>query len=181
MADFESAVNFVLKNEGLLNENPKDKGGLTKYGISLRFLKTLSADDLKKCGIEIEVSEDTIRNLTINQAKQLYYFQFWLHAPFSQILYQEHANYLFDMAVNLGIAPAIKCIQRACWAVMKKWELLHDDGILGSNTLAAIEKCGFLLLPALRAERGNYYRNIVNRDPEQMEFLKGWYDRTYNV
>jgi lysozyme family protein len=84
------------------------------------------------------------------------------------------------MAVSLGISPAIKCVQRACWAVMHKWEALKDDGILGENTLKAIKICGYLIMPPMRAERANHYRNLVEKHPEQKEFLDGWYNRTYN-
>lgn len=180
MAIFDVAVSFILQNEGILNENAKDKGGITKYGISLRFLKSLSVEELKRVGLSAEIDEQTIRDLKPEQARQIYYFQFWLHARFADIESQDQANYLFDMAINLGIAPAVKCIQRAIWAVMKRWDLLVDDGILGDKTLAALHKCGFLLMPALRAERANYYRNIVNLHPDQKEFFDGWLNRTYS-
>lgn len=180
MSDFETAVNYVLRHEGGLSENPKDRGGITKFGISLRFIRVIPPEQLKKYGVfDTEVNEDTIRHLTLEQAKNIYRGEFWEHAPFERIMNQEHCNYVFDMAVNMGIAPAIKCVQRACWAVMKKWQLLIDDGILGEKTLAAIQQCGFLIMPPMRAERRGYYQAIIHNNPEQKEFLKGWYDRTY--
>lgn len=181
MAEFEPAVEYVLSEEGGLVENPNDLGGITNHGISLRFLKSVEREHLKRAFIFDEVTEETIRRLDIGQAKSLYHSEFWERAPFDQIVHQMHCNYIFDMAVNLGISPAIKCVQRACWAVMKKWELLPDDGILGENTLSSLRYCGFLIMPALRAERANHYRNIVNNHPEQKEFLRGWYDRTYGT
>ncbi len=182
MSNFDAAVNFVLKNEKGLNENPLDKGGITNFGISQRFLKSIDPDNLKKYGIFSDPHEDqTIRDLTIDQAKAIYRGEFWDHAPFNKILNQEHCNYIFDMAVNIGIAPAIKCVQRACWAVLKKWELLPDDGILGDKTLSAIVQCGFFIMPPMRAERSAYYLAIIHNNPEQKEFLNGWYDRAYQV
>ena len=71
MADFEQAINFVLKNEGGLEENPNDPGGITNHGISLRFLKSIKPD----------ASEEDIRNLTVNQAKTIYYDHFWVNSP----------------------------------------------------------------------------------------------------
>jgi lysozyme family protein len=179
MSDFDTAVNFVLRNEGGLNESKHDRGGITNFGISLRFLSTLSSDTLKLYGIYEEVTDETIKNLTIEQAKLIYKGEFWAHAPFGKILNQEYANYIFDMSVNMGIAPAIKCTQRATWAVLKKWDILPDDGILGDKTLAAIQQCGFMIMPALRAERGAYYRAIISAYPEQIENLHNWYNRTY--
>jgi lysozyme family protein len=181
MSEFEPAVDFVLDREGGLVKNPNDLGGITNHGISLRFLKFVEKENLKRAFIFGDIDEETIRSLSIGQARALYLSEFWERAPFEKIVNQEHCNYIFDMAVNLGISPAIKCVQRACWAVMKKWELLPDDGILGDHTVSSIRLCGFLIMPALRAERANYYRNIVNTHPEQKEFLRGWYDRTYST
>ena len=38
---FIKAIQYVLEHEGLLNDVKNDKGGITNYGISLSFLKTL--------------------------------------------------------------------------------------------------------------------------------------------
>lgn len=179
MSNFDIAIQYVLKNEGdTLSNNPADPGGLSKFGISLRLLKA--------CGDIYNfdgsgVREDTIRDLTIDQAKLIYYNEFWEHAPFEDIGNQIHCNYIFDMAINLGIAPAIKCVQRAIWAVMKQPTFINDDGILGPQTIAAIKMCGFLLMPALRAERAAYYRNIVSHNSNQEDFIKGWINRTYKT
>lgn len=182
MTDFEPAVEYVLNNEKGFIDNPNDAGGATHFGISMRFLKNLSPDLRKKYSIyDPEITTDLIKNLTIDQAQSIYKGEFWDHAPFDRIMRQAHANYIFDMAVNMGISPAIKCVQRACWSVMKKWELLVDDGILGEQTLSMINQSGIFLLPPIRAERGNYYLKLVEKEPNNKEFLDGWYNRTYNT
>lgn len=181
MSNFDDAIDFVLKNEGGLSDNPRDKGSITHYGISLRFLRSLGRDRLRSYSIYEDPDEQTIKDLTVDQAKKIYHEEFWVSAPFHEIANQMHCNYIFDMAINCGISPAIKAVQRACWAVMKRWESLVDDGVLGQETILAIQMCGMFLMPAFRAERGNYYRNIVNAHPDQKEFLAGWYNRTYNT
>jgi lysozyme family protein len=184
MADFECAVNYVLRNEGGLNEKiaGKDPGGLTNHGISLRFLKMLDKETLKKYGIfDEEINEDTIRDLSLDQAKAIYKGEFWSHAPFERIINQEHANYIFDMVISLGINPGIKCVQHSIWAVMRKWEFLKDDGILGEKTLAALNQCGFLIMPALRAERAAFYRHLASQSEFHREILHARYNRTYRA
>lgn len=178
MSTFDQAIEYVLHNEGVLSENPNDRGGITVFGISLRFLKSLSPIELKNYGIHDAVTEQTIRDLTEQQAKDILYGEFWQHARFSEIKNQEQCNYIFDMAVNSGIAQAIKCAQRACWACMKRRALV-DDGILGDKTLMTINMCGFLLMPALRSERAGYYRLITQSNPENHVFLQGWLKRAY--
>lgn len=181
MAVFDPAIALVLENEGGLEDNKADAGDITNFGISLRFLRSIPIETLKAYGIFVTdaIGADDIRHLTLDQAKALYRGEFWYHAPFCRISNQIVCNYLFDMAVNMGIAPAIKCAQRATWAILKDWEKLPDDGILGSASLDAINSCGPLLLTPLRAERGDFYRNLVEREPHNREFLRGWYDRTY--
>lgn len=182
MSDFEPAVSYVLDNEKGFIDNPNDSGGATNFGISLRFLKNLSVELRKKYSIfDPEITVETIKNLKIDQAKTIYKGEYWDNAPFEKIMRQNHGNYIFDMAVNMGISPAIKCVQRACWAVMSRWELLVDDGILGDNTLSMINQSGLFLLPPIRAERGNYYLKLVEKEPQNREFLNGWYNRTYNT
>lgn len=181
MSDFEGAVNYVLRNEGGFNKTADDAGGTTNYGISLRFLREIPPERLKKYAIYEDVSDTTIETLTMEQAKLIYQGEFWYHAPFDKIVNQAHCNYIFDMAVNMGIGHAIKCVQRACWAVMKRWDLLPDDGVMGAKTLSAIQQSGFLIMPALRAERAAYYRAIIEQTPSQKKFLSGWLNRTYNM
>jgi len=179
MSDFECAVNYVLRNEMGIVENPHDNGGITNFGISLRFLKSLSVLELTKISIFEEPNEKTIRDLTLAKAKVIYFMYFWNAAPFDKIMNQEHGNYIFDMAVSMGVAPAIKCVQRASWAVLKKRDLV-DDGILGETTLQAInDRCGFLIMPALRSERAGYYRLIVSNSHDEKEFINGWLNRAY--
>ncbi len=40
MSIFSTAHDYMMKNEGGLSENPADPGGVTNYGISLRFAKS---------------------------------------------------------------------------------------------------------------------------------------------
>lgn len=178
MSSFDEAIDFVLRNEKGLVNNSHDNGKITNHGISLRFLKNLPADSLRKYGVFEEVSEDTIRHLTLEQAKKIYHDEFWLSAPFEKIGNQAHCNFIFDMAINMGIAPAIKCVQRACWAVMQKRDLI-DDGVMGVKTLDAIKRCGFLMMPPMRSERAGYYRLIVQNDGDQKDFINGWLNRAY--
>lgn len=180
MSDFDSAISYVLRNEQGLVNNSHDNGKITNHGISLRFLKNLPPESLKHYGIFEDVSEQTIRDLTLDQAKHIYRDEFWINAPFDKIGNQEHCNYIFDMAISMGVAPAIKCVQRACWAVMKRRDLI-DDGILGVKTLDAIKICGFLMMPPMRSERAGYYRLVVQSDNNEKEFINGWLNRAYEV
>src|SRR5271165_2396896 len=193
MSQFELAFEYVLSHECKGDEvtnNPNDLGGTTKYGISLRFLRTIHNPERYKFYGKIWAPGDLtldraaemhkeISMMTLETAKEIYKGEFWDKAQFQFIKNQDNFNYIFDMAVNMGLAPAIKCAQRACWSVMKKRAIIDDDGILGDQTIAVINTCGLYLLPALRSERASYYKLIVEHNASQKDFLNGWLNRAY--
>lgn len=178
MSAFDPAVNYVLANEKGLEENKNDPGGITNFGLSLRFLRAI--EEPTKYGFfgAIWEEEDVIA-LTLDKAKLIYHGEFWERASFDKIKDQHICNYIFDMSVNLGIAPAIKCVQRACWAFISDRYQLPDDGILGKETIAYVNVYGENILPVIRAERAGEYRLIVANNPKNKEFLNGWLNRTY--
>jgi len=184
---FNQAVEIVLANEGGLVDNPRDPGGITNHGISLRFINEIPAERLKAYGIypatitSQEIGEQSIRDLTIEQAKSIYKGEFWDKALFGEICAQNVINVLFDMVVNEGCAPAVKCVQRACMAFMRNKNILVEDGILGSKTITIINLCGENLAPVIRSERASDYRVICALYPAQSVFKDGWLKRAYTT
>lgn len=88
MADFEQAVELVLKHEGGYTVGlPGDPGGETNFGISKRSFP----------------NED-IKNLTVERAKEIYQQEYW---RFDSIENQQEANCLLDCAVNQGLSFAV--------------------------------------------------------------------------
>lgn len=187
LSSFEFAVRFVLSNEGGLSENPNDTGGITNHGVSLRFLRELPSENLKRLGIFYLVTEQTIRDLTIDQAILIYKYEFWEKEKFDQIICNIAAAYIFDMAINHGISKGIKLVQRSLWAAnpdLSRKLLLKDDGVLGEDTLYRInEFCNdnCVLIGALRATRAGFYRLLVEKNPKDREFLNGWLERCYKL
>jgi lysozyme family protein len=85
------------------------------------------------------------------------------------------------MAVDMGIAPAIKCAQRAIWATQHNRALLVDDGILGEETLSYLNSVNAVeLLSAMRSERAGEYRLVAQHNPNENVYLDGWLNRSYN-
>lgn len=182
MDKFDTAVMHLLHNEGGLSENPKDPGGITNFGISLRFLRSLDDAKLKSFGIFEPPTDETIRALTEEQAIKIYEQEFWNRSNFVSIDNLDLCVYVFDAAVNMGLAPAIKCLQRACWAVFRNTDSVTEDGILDKKTLAKVNEnpnYALEILAAMRSERAGDYRMIVVSHPSSEEFLHGWISRAY--
>lgn len=158
---FEKAFRYVLEYEGSKYVNdPTDRGGETKFGISRRSYRFL---DIKK--------------LTEKDAKKIYYCDFWIKGPFEKIEDEKLAIKLFDFTINMGAKQAGKLLQRALRSVGKE---VREDGIIGPNSLDAINSSDpEHLLIALRSEAAGFYRLLVAEDSKQGRFLYGWLNRAY--
>ena len=178
MADFETAFAFVLRNEGGLSENENDAGGLTNFGISLRFLKSIDPKPYPFIAGDLEV---VIREMTIEQAKAIYFGEFWKHAPFDQIVNQQIGSYVFDCCVLHGISNGIKILQRAIGAAKRQPFYLVDDGIMGVKTLQAVNEGTFPLIYTLPCERAGFCRTVAALRNQNKEFLNGWLNRCYRI
>jgi lysozyme family protein len=158
--NFEKAFNAVLENEGGYVNDPDDKGGETKYGISKNTFPKLN-----------------IKGLTIQKAKDIYYNQYWLANRCNRIEDYDLAFKLFDLSVNLGAPRAAKLLQKALACMSKYVEI---DGLIGPETLGAIKRSNpKQLLVFLQAMAANHYLSFVEAEPSQKKFLKGWMDRVY--
>lgn len=174
---FDKAVNYCMKHEvgpwwdenhpacltgsiatrddrratGYVND-PDDTGGETKFGVA------------KSANPELNIA-----TLTYAQAKEIYKRNYWVKCRCGELT-EKLATHVFDAAVNHGTTTAIKMLQRAV--------NVSDDGLLGPKTIAAIQA-----LPEKQVvyffiqHRRNFYLKIVERNPSQMKFLKGWMNR----
>ena len=88
--DFDKALKFILKWEGGYSNDPRDPGGETKFGISKRSYP------------ELDISK-----LTLEQAKEIYYQNYWLKAGCDELPFPFNIV-VFDTAVNMGRRRAIE-------------------------------------------------------------------------
>jgi lysozyme family protein len=162
--EFLIAVDRVLLNEGGYSSNPADPGGATNFGISAR----------QHPGLDIAA-------LTRDSAVKIYWREWWLKFGFARLPAAAAAK-TFDLAVNIGPAHAIECLQRALRACGHR---VSEDGSLGAETTFASARADSVaLISALRSEAASYYRvtAALARGPRQnadRDFLTGWLNRAY--
>lgn len=148
-------------------EEPLDSGGASRYGVSLKFYRSK---------IQSDATSDTIRNLTVNEAADIYHKYFWMRAPFAEITSQTLCNRLFDLSVNIGLQAAISCLQKAI--VDLDGPVITIDGMLGPKTLTIVNSANETELYAkLLAIAAVYYNEIVKVRPQDERFLNGWLNR----
>lgn len=156
------------ETDGGLNDNPNDKGSITKFGISLRFYK----------GIYPKASKDSIRNLTKEESIQIYWDHFYSNLNYDKINNLELSRKLFLTAVNMGKNRPNKWIQQICNDLGSK---LIVDGILGKISIEEINRWCDINLKQIKESfikcQLDEYDRIIKNDPSQKIFKLGWKKR----
>ena len=159
LTTFDEIIQITLDHEGGYVHDPTDLGGETNYGIAKRFYPDVD-----------------IKNLTVKEAKQIYYDDYWVKNKVPQM--PDNLKHIyFDMCINQGRGTAVKVLQRA---VNSKGGDLKVDGGLGPKTIEAINKykpCD----NRTRCYRLKHYYDLINKKPEQEKFLFGWFRRALEV
>jgi lysozyme family protein len=161
MAEFEKAVEDVLRWEGGLVNDPDDPGGLTKYGISKRSYSHLN-----------------IAELTVDDAKEIYRRDWWDCYHYGEIESQAVANKLLLFSINTGAERAHRYFQKVLNYLLPRKEQLETDGIFGSLTMKATNSLNADdILIELKVRCAFYYAVLVLRKPARFKFLLGWLRR----
>lgn len=172
--NFKKALETVFEHEGGYNDVKGDKGGATNYGISLRFLK-LANEDIDGDG---HVDANDIRALTLESATRVYKEYFWDHYKLVRVENLKLSTKMLDIFVNMRGRTAAKVCQRA---LKDCGHTLLIDGILGGISFGLLNsemgRNGEQLMEHIRNQQANVYRKIVQNNPTQGKFLKGWLNR----
>jgi hypothetical protein len=107
--------------------------------------------------------------------KNFYEIHFW-SSWYGQIISNDVAKRVFDMAVNGGPGTAVKLIQAAVNSI--KGAQIVVDGHWGPHTLEAINnQNSAMLVNAFQSQREDHYRAIVAANPAEAGFLDNWLAR----
>lgn len=174
--NFQIAHKFAARWEGGLIDHPADPGGITNYGVSLRFVEAHGLD-INGDGF---IDRRDILALTPAKAADVLRKYFWDAARLDAVPLTPGVV-LYDGGINQGMRLALIQMQAACNAVSNDAPL-YCDGVMGSQTRAKIAAiCALGRAPALveRAliERAGRYRRIVRAAPQRAAFLDGWLNR----
>lgn len=190
-AFFLGLMDFVLHWEGITFTGGKnDKGGATKFGMSLRFLQGLPIDegDLNKDG---KITWQDVYSMERVQALHLF------HRYFAQPLYVEYmplpvAAVLLDSGVNCGRGAAAKWAQAAFnthrGAFGQGIFSLQEDGCFGQKTRAAlcmatrtVEGAKLLTDGIMARRKAHYVRLNATGDPDYTTNFNGWMRRWHSL
>lgn len=162
--NFKKAFAELIGIEGGYVNDPTDRGGETKFGISKRSYPNID-----------------IKNLTLEQAQDIYYRDFWRELGLDAIMEYPVALELFDTAVNMGQGVAARFLQKALNLMNRNQRNFPDlkvDGVIGPKTIAAYQKVDdSTLLKVLNGLQFCRYKEICEYDPSQEKYFNGWMKR----
>ncbi|MEH0157368.1 glycosyl hydrolase 108 family protein [Limibacter armeniacum] len=180
MTTFEYIFNKTMSHEGYYANVAQDRGGETYRGIARKYWpnwegwKIVDQEKRNNGGSlphNYRIVDATLDKLVLSFFKTHY----WEKPLFDKVRDKQLAGLLFDFYVNSS-SSAIRVVQDT---LNKHFgQMLKVDGVMGNNTLAAINAVnGYMLFNQLVEERKAFYQRIVAANPSQSVFLKGWLAR----
>lgn len=161
MSSFNYAFTEVIGLEGGYVNDPSDNGLETKWGISKRSYPNVD-----------------IKNLTREEAEQIYWKDFWNALLLTKVDSVAVATEIFEQAVNFGRKQAAAHAQRGLGLL---GETILVDGWMGDKTIGAINHLSLVrtaaYLKILTGLQFCKYLEIVTNDPTQKRFFVGWLRR----
>lgn len=196
--NFEIANRFTQKWEAGFVNHPKDPGGVTYNGLSLRFLKQTGTDINGDGVINAEDILTLYRNGDQDSVDEIFYKAFWRDPSLEQFKFLPLQTAIYDTNVNVGRTQSVKFLQRACNDILPiskyasyNMPKLADDGVIGPKTqLRALslaeEDNGLKLALAFLDRRMGFHNMLVNNSsyPDKRDyrpFAAGWRNRVNDL
>lgn len=157
---FDEAFDRLIGHEAGYSDDRRDPGNWTGGRVGAGELKGT------KFGIAANTYPDLdIKNLTLEQAKAIYYRDWWLKIGADEID-EAIVFQLWDFAINAGMSTARRALQRAVGVA--------DDGRIGPITLASVKAMSVTdVLMRFNGQRLRYY-TLLSTWPT---YGKGWTNR----
>jgi lysozyme family protein len=167
MTPRDAVARTLLQFEGGDSDHPNDRGGFTRYGLTLREYLRLYPN--KTVADFSALSRDEVIDIVTEE---------WALRPgYWRIADLWVMWAVIDFAINSGPRTATKALQRAAG-------LTGDavDGLFGRETEMAVANCDpARLFRRVMAERIRHFANIIRRDQSQAVFAGGWFARAATI
>lgn len=165
----DEIVAFILRHEGGYVDDPVDRGGCTKYGVTIPTLA-----EFRRVR-PAEVACDDIKALTRDDAEMIALELYILRPGFYQIADWRLRLAVVDFGFHSGRVTACKALQRALGNT-------HVDGIFGRDTAWQVAHADAAMLrDKVIGSRLRLLGSLIGKRPEQARFARGWMARVSAV
>lgn len=155
----DATLDAVALAEGGWANHPDDQGGPTNHGITLHLYQKLR-------GKNKDISD--LKKITKADARGMIEDVFVKEPGFDK-LPVSLLPMTVAFSVTSGEGDAVKVLQKLAGVKV--------DGVMGSNTLAAIDNAG-ITPEELKTAVDSFYKNLAKKDPSQKTFIDGWLNRS---
>lgn len=167
-AKVEALIARLIEREGGYVNHPADRGGPTKYGVTLDTLTEWRGKAASAAEVE---------HLGLAEARDIYRDRYFRRPGFDAVADAALQELLFDTGVHSGPGAAARALQLC----LQRMGLYAGrlDGDVGPMTRAAIAACADPreLYYRLKCERHELLLRLIGRDPRQAAFAAGWANR----
>lgn len=164
-AVFQKALHYTYGNEGGFSNVKEDRGGPTKFGITIHDLERWR----KK-----ELTAEDVRNMTREEAEKIYLAWYWRPLHLDRIEDERVAMALYDRAVLNGLTGVSRHVRVVTGNPEKGMgDTPHFDPLI--DEVNATNPVAFVMRIADRCE--SKHRSNVSANPSQKRFLHGWLNR----
>lgn len=176
MASFEKAIVNTFKAEGGFQNHPSDNANYVN-GVLIGTNKGISAQGYYSFYKKMPTVE-IMKNLTTEQAKQIFKGNYWDKIAGDLIKNQSVAELMFQFIIGSG-ASQISDIKDIANGISDKDAIIvEDDSPIDNaeaNIINALDQSKFHA--AMWKWRLAFYDLVVLRNPKKAEFLQGWRNR----
>lgn len=166
MAKCELLLPYLMRWEGGYVNDPHDRGGATNKGVTIATWRKVGYDINGDGNIDVVDLQELSDYDVLTRVLKPHYWDRW---QADDIISQSVANILVDWVWGSG-AYGIKIPQRLLG--------VEIDGIVGPQTLAAVNaQEPRELFMRLKQERADFLHRIVDNNPTQKRFIRGWMNR----
>lgn len=142
--NFEKIMKYIFDSEGGFVDDADDEGGRTNYGVTQDTYNAWC----KKNGRPLK----DVKNINKEEAKQLYYEEFWKPTGAATKKDLREGYILFDMAINSG----------------------------PYNTKHVFRKSNENIYQYLK-DRKTYYEDLIKAKPKREKYREGWMNRLNDI
>lgn len=172
--EFDRIYPFTHNWEKGTVDDKDDPGGLTKDGISFRFLQNLPIQYADVNGDHV-INHQDIFALDDEKIKNIMHQYFFVRPRFDAMKCPRVQAVMFDFSVNSGTRMSVRFLQENLG--------VEQDGIIGPRTLGVLEGAtdtpqkDYYQARYMLEDRERFLRGIVSERPKMGKFLQGWLNR----